>query len=233
VYYAGQPVLAVIARTREAAQDAAELAAVEYEELPCVVDARRAVSPGAPLVWEAATGNIAAEAAYGDEVSVERAFARAAHVTTLELHNQRIIAMASAPRAAARGGGRGGPAGGGGPPPGVYVDEIFVHGHRVRVGRRKAFRSSVSPALRWSVRGAGARPARRPTARRLTARRLTARRSDSGGRCPAGARRRPSRRGRSLGPSPSTATPPSARRWTPCRRGGPRCGRPSDRSDWR
>jgi aerobic carbon-monoxide dehydrogenase large subunit len=99
VYYAGQPVLAVVAATREAAQDAAELAAVEYEELPCVVDARRAAAAGAPLVWEQASGNIAAEASYGDESLVEREIAAAAHVTKLELHNQRVIAMAMEPRA--------------------------------------------------------------------------------------------------------------------------------------
>src|SRR6185503_8498616 len=65
VYYVGQPVLAMVAETREQAQDAAELAAVEYEELPCVVDATSAVAAGAPLVWADASDNVAAEAAYG------------------------------------------------------------------------------------------------------------------------------------------------------------------------
>ena len=99
VYYAGQPVIAVIAETREQAQDAAELAAVEYEELPCVVSAKDALAPGAALVWEAASGNIAAEASYGSAEEVEKALTSAAHVTTLELHNQRIVAMAMEPRA--------------------------------------------------------------------------------------------------------------------------------------
>jgi carbon-monoxide dehydrogenase large subunit len=99
VYYAGQPVLAVVARTRVQAQDAADRATVEYAELPCVVDARRAVLPGATLVWEEATANVAAEASYGDESVVEKQLAQAAHVTTLELHNQRVIAMAMEPRA--------------------------------------------------------------------------------------------------------------------------------------
>src|SRR6266513_4039825 len=40
VYYVGQPVVAVIAETRVQAQDAAELAAIEYQDLPCVVDAK-------------------------------------------------------------------------------------------------------------------------------------------------------------------------------------------------
>ena len=99
VHYVGQPVVAVVAATRAQALDAADLAVVEYEEQPCVVDARRAVQPGAPLVWPQASGNIAAEAAYGDAAAVEKAFKHAAHVTHLELHNQRIVAMAMEPRA--------------------------------------------------------------------------------------------------------------------------------------
>jgi carbon-monoxide dehydrogenase large subunit len=99
VYYVGQPVIAVVAESRNQAQDAAELAVVEYEELPAVVDARAAVAQGAPLVWEVASGNIAAEASYGQPGQVEKAFASAAHVTVLELHNQRVIAMAMEPRA--------------------------------------------------------------------------------------------------------------------------------------
>jgi carbon-monoxide dehydrogenase large subunit len=99
VHYVGQPVIAVVARTREQAQDAADLAMVEYEELPCVVDARHAVAPDAPLVWPEASGNVAAQAEYGDSTAVEKAFAVAAHVTEVELHNQRIVAMAMEPRA--------------------------------------------------------------------------------------------------------------------------------------
>ena len=99
VFYVGQPVVAVVAQTRAQAQDAAELAAVEYEALPCVVDARRALAPGAALVWPEASGNVAAEAAYGDAAATEKAFAAAAHVTEIELHNQRLVAMAMEPRA--------------------------------------------------------------------------------------------------------------------------------------
>jgi carbon-monoxide dehydrogenase large subunit len=98
VYYVGQPVAAVVAATRAQAQDAAERAAIEYQDLPCVVDAASAIRPEAPLVWPEATGNVAAEAAYGDLRAVEAAFARAAHVTELELHNQRVIAVALEPR---------------------------------------------------------------------------------------------------------------------------------------
>ena len=99
VRYVGQPVVAVIAKTRVQAQDAAELAVVEYEDLPCVTDARAAAASGAPLVWPEAGGNIAAEAVYGDSAATEEAFAAAAHVTRLELHNQRLVAVAMEPRA--------------------------------------------------------------------------------------------------------------------------------------
>jgi len=99
-FYAGQPVVAIVAATRDQAEDAAELAAVEYKELPCVVEAVRAVQAGAPLIWPEAPGNVSAEARYGDAKAVDAAFARAAHVTELELHNQRLIANALEPRCA-------------------------------------------------------------------------------------------------------------------------------------
>jgi len=100
VFYVGHPVVAVVAQSRQQAQDAADLVAVEYEDLPCVVDSRAAVAPGAPLVWEGAPGNVAAETRYGKPAEVAAAFARAAHVTEIELHNQRVIAMAMEPRCA-------------------------------------------------------------------------------------------------------------------------------------
>jgi carbon-monoxide dehydrogenase large subunit len=99
VFYVGQPVVAIVAETRVQAQDAAELVAIDYEDQPCVVDARAAVAPGAPLVWPEATGNVAAGAEYGDAAKVAEAFEKAAHVTRIELHNQRVIAMALEPRA--------------------------------------------------------------------------------------------------------------------------------------
>ena len=98
VRYAGQPVAAVVAATREQAQDAADLAMIDYQDLPCVVDACRAIEPGAPQLWPEASGNIAAEASYGDASAVDRAFSAAHHVTGIELHNQRVIAVALEPR---------------------------------------------------------------------------------------------------------------------------------------
>jgi aerobic carbon-monoxide dehydrogenase large subunit len=100
VYYVGQPVAAIVAESRDQAEDAAELALLEYEELPCVVDARRAIEPDAPQLWPGAPGNVAAESAYGDPMAADAAFAAAAHVVEIELHNQRLIANALEPRCA-------------------------------------------------------------------------------------------------------------------------------------
>ena len=98
VLYVGQPVVAVIAETREQAQDAAEAVVVDYDALPCVTDPRRSIEPDAPQLWSAAPGNVSAEARYGDAGAVDEAIARAAHVTRLRLHNQRLIAFAVEPR---------------------------------------------------------------------------------------------------------------------------------------
>jgi carbon-monoxide dehydrogenase large subunit len=99
-FYAGQPVGAVVAETREQALDAAELIAIDYRELPCVVDVGAAVAPGAPQLWAAAPGNIAAEGRIGEAKTVDEAFARASHVVRVALDNQRLIAMALEPRCA-------------------------------------------------------------------------------------------------------------------------------------
>jgi len=98
VFYVGQPVAAIIAATRVQAQDAAERVSPDYQDLPCVVDPRKAVEPGAPQLWPQAGGNVAAETSYGNAAEVEKAFAVAAHVATVALDNQRLSAMALEPR---------------------------------------------------------------------------------------------------------------------------------------
>jgi CO/xanthine dehydrogenase Mo-binding subunit len=50
--HAGDPVAAVAAQSPRAAEEAAALVTVGYEELPAVLDVRDAVKPGAPLVHE-------------------------------------------------------------------------------------------------------------------------------------------------------------------------------------
>ncbi len=74
---------------RAQARDAAEAIDVRYEPLPAWSMPHDAVAPGAPLVWPAATGNIACEARHGDAAATAAAFAKAAHVVALDLVNQR------------------------------------------------------------------------------------------------------------------------------------------------
>ena len=57
----GEPVAMVVAESAAAAQDAAELVAVEYEELTPVTDAREALRDGAPQIWPQAPGNLAVD----------------------------------------------------------------------------------------------------------------------------------------------------------------------------
>src|SRR4051794_10916971 len=80
VRFAGEPVAAVVARSRVAAQTASEAIVVEYEVLPSVVDPLEAAEPGAPAVWAEAPDNVVAAMSYGDAAAVEAAFAKAAHV---------------------------------------------------------------------------------------------------------------------------------------------------------
>jgi carbon-monoxide dehydrogenase large subunit len=98
VRFAGEPVAAVVAKSRVAAQTAAEAIVVEYEVLPSVVDPVAATKPGAPVVWAGAPDNIVAAMSYGDAAAVEAAFAKAAHMVSLDLVSQRLVPSAMEPR---------------------------------------------------------------------------------------------------------------------------------------
>jgi aerobic carbon-monoxide dehydrogenase large subunit len=99
VRFVGEAVAAVIAQSVEQARDAAEAIDVRYEALPMVADLDDAVAAGAPLVWPAATGNVAAEIRHGDVVAAAAAFDKAAHVVALDLVNQRVAPCPIEPRA--------------------------------------------------------------------------------------------------------------------------------------
>lgn len=95
----GDPVAIVIAETREQAVDAAEAINVDYEELPVVVSAADAIKPGAPLVHDDVPGNICFDWQLGNpKEEVDEAMSQAAHVTTLEFINQRVVPNAIEPR---------------------------------------------------------------------------------------------------------------------------------------
>lgn len=100
VRYVGDHVAIVIADTYEHARDAAELIDVDYEPLEAVVHPSDALKPGAPAVHDVAPDNRSFVWALGDQAAVDAAFAKAAHVTTLEFENNRLIPNAIEPRAA-------------------------------------------------------------------------------------------------------------------------------------
>ena len=99
VRFVGEAVTAVIAETAAQARDAAEAIEVRYETLPAVTEAVDAIASGAPLVWPKAAGNVAAESRYGNAAAAQAAFAKAAHVVSLDLVNQRVAPCPIEPRA--------------------------------------------------------------------------------------------------------------------------------------
>ena len=100
VRYVGDPVALVIAETVAQAKDAAEQIVVDYDVLPSVVNAVDALAPGAPQIHEQAPGNKCYTWALGDRAAVDAAFARAAHITKLDIVNNRLVPNAIEPRAA-------------------------------------------------------------------------------------------------------------------------------------
>jgi carbon-monoxide dehydrogenase large subunit len=101
VRYVGQPVVAIVARSRAQADAAAAEAWIDYEPLPAVVDTAQATQPGAVEVWPGAPGNVAAVARIGDAAQCDAAFSRAAHLVRMRVTNQRLAPVTLEPRAGA------------------------------------------------------------------------------------------------------------------------------------
>jgi aerobic carbon-monoxide dehydrogenase large subunit len=94
--FVGDAVALVIATTRNAAKDAAELVEVDYEPLPAVVDVSEAGRADAAVVWPPAftadLGNIAAYYRAGDATASDEAFRHASHVTQIRVYSNRVVA---------------------------------------------------------------------------------------------------------------------------------------------
>lgn len=102
VRHVGEIVAAVIAETLEQARDAAEAIDLDIEELPAVVDMKAALADGSTKVHDDLTGNLCYDWGFVEENkdAVTQAFKDAAHVTTLELVNNRLVANPMEPRVA-------------------------------------------------------------------------------------------------------------------------------------
>jgi carbon-monoxide dehydrogenase large subunit len=99
VRFVGEPVAVVVASSALAAQDAAELIQIEYEDLPVAIDPEQALSAGAAQLHESAPRNFPFEYEAGDKAATEAAFAKAAHVTRLKMESQRVVPSPMEPRA--------------------------------------------------------------------------------------------------------------------------------------
>jgi len=98
VCFIGQEIALVVAESAAAAQDAVEKIAIEYRDLPTVIDAERAIEPGAPQVHPEVPGNVCFDYEYGDEAQVNAIFAGAAHVTKVKVDSQRVCGVPIEPK---------------------------------------------------------------------------------------------------------------------------------------
>ncbi|HEY1748669.1 MAG TPA: xanthine dehydrogenase family protein molybdopterin-binding subunit [Xanthobacteraceae bacterium] len=100
VCHVGDPVAVVIAETLAQARDAAEKVNVDYGVLPAVIDPAQAQRAGVPQIHEVAPNNTIYQWHLGDAAGTDAAFKSAAHVTKLDIVNNRLIPNAIEPRAA-------------------------------------------------------------------------------------------------------------------------------------
>jgi len=95
--YAGDAIAAVVADTRQAAKRGADLVTVDYEPLPVIVDATKALEPGAPILHEdLGTNLVFTYPVKGGDI--DKAFRDAEATVKLRIVNQRLIPNAMEPR---------------------------------------------------------------------------------------------------------------------------------------
>jgi len=98
VRHVGDPVAMVIATSRHAAEDAAELIDVTYEDLDVAATVEAAAADGAPRIHDDRPGNIVMDWQCGDATKAATGLADAAHVITCDLINNRVIPNSMEPR---------------------------------------------------------------------------------------------------------------------------------------
>jgi carbon-monoxide dehydrogenase large subunit len=98
VCYVGDAVAVIVAETEAAAKDAADLVAVEYEDLPPVIDLEDALSDRVVIHESLGTNTSYVWELSPDPEAVERAFAEAAYTVNERFVQQRLIPAAIEPR---------------------------------------------------------------------------------------------------------------------------------------
>ena len=100
VRFVGELVAMVVAETANAAQDAAELIVIEYEDLPAITNARDALQPDAPLLHDGVPDNLCFDFDCGDAAAVDAAFAKAAFIVRLDQESGRVVGNPMEPKSA-------------------------------------------------------------------------------------------------------------------------------------
>ena len=98
VNYVGEPYGVVIAENLQLAKQAAEAVVTDFRELDPVVDP--GMSRDSEQIHEGVLGNLAYDWELGEQEATDAALAGAAHVTRIDLTNNRLIPNAMEPRAA-------------------------------------------------------------------------------------------------------------------------------------
>ncbi len=99
-HHVGDMVAMAVAESERQARDAVESLEVEWSPLPAAIDMREAIESGARQVFAKAPGNIAYDGHIGDKAKTDAVFAKAAHVVSLSVVNQRVVANYMEPRSA-------------------------------------------------------------------------------------------------------------------------------------
>jgi carbon-monoxide dehydrogenase large subunit len=100
VRHVGQAVAIVVAETKGQARDAADAVTVDWQELSAVIDPAKAIAADAHQLHPEAKNNTVYDWELGDRAAADAAIARAAHVTKLDIVNNRLVPNAIEPRAA-------------------------------------------------------------------------------------------------------------------------------------
>lgn len=98
VRFSGDAVAAVIAERAEQAEDAVELIAVMYRELPVVTTPEQAIAPDAPILFDGWDSNVAYHL-HAESGDVDRALEDAPHRVSLRLQIPRIASVYVEPKA--------------------------------------------------------------------------------------------------------------------------------------
>ena len=100
VRYVGDAVAVVIAETKAQADEAAEAVDVSYETLPVASNVGAALADGAPQIHDNAPGNVIYDWEIGEKDATDAAIAGAAHVTEMDITNNRLSPNPMEPRSA-------------------------------------------------------------------------------------------------------------------------------------